>query len=319
MEKLKIRNKLISTPLIDIIYDIRNNCRNGKLRTIKINNDNILVSCPNPNHKRGLESNASSGVYIGKSNSKTKYGTFHCFACDTVCSFEHFVALCFECSVEDACDWLIENYASEEIEYDIELEEISLFKPNTKQYLKESILDNFQSYHPYMNQRKLSREICERFKIKYSDNYLIFPFYDIKNNLLGLTKRSVLSKQFYIDPNIDKSQNLYLLNEIKNKNITTCAIVESQIDALTSFQYGMPAVATLGGITKEQVALLNKSGIRILYTIFDNDMSGERFTNILNKYIKKDILVINVKLPKGYKDVNDTTYDIFWETIKKST
>ena len=52
--------------------------------------------------------------------------------------------------------------------------------------------------------------------------------------------------------------------------------------------------------------------------MFDNDFRGNQFTQTLNKHLSKEILAINVKFPAEYKDVNDTSKEIFWQSIEKA-
>lgn len=90
------------------------------------------------------------------------------------------------------------------------------------------------SFHPYMIKRHLNQDICNKFKVKYDNKSesLVFPVWDENNNLVMLTRRSVLNKTFLIDKGIDKP--VYLLNYIQKENITKCIITEGQIDALTA-------------------------------------------------------------------------------------
>lgn len=316
---LKVRNKIINTPLLEIINDLKSQLHNGKLQTIKVIGQDIRVTCVNPDHKGGHESEASAGVYFGKDSDKLKYGTYHCFTCGIACSFVHFVAMAFECSDDTAEQWLIDNYADATEEYEIDLPEIELVKPKA-QYINENILKKFQDFHPYMIQRKLTKEVIKEFEIKYSDGYLIFPVRDHTGKILMLTRRSVEGKTFIIDK--DKEKPLYLLNYIKRHNIDKALICEGQIDALTAWGYGMPAMATMGAVSDIQINELNKSGIRVLYLFFDNDKAGREFTYKILRKLNKQILPIIVKLNiPNKKDINDLTDDEFWnciETAEKS-
>lgn len=312
MCQLRIENKIISTPLIDIIKDIRNKLHNGKLATIKEMGDNIRITCPCSHHKGGKELKASASVYIGDKTDQLDYGWFRCFTCNTQGPFSRFVAECFECSEEKAKEWLIENYASSEIEREFDLPEISL-KPNSfPKYLNDSILNTFQDFHPYLTKRKLSKHICELFSVKYDpkSNSIVFPVYDERHKLAMLTRRNVDNKTFVIDK--DKEKPLYLLYYVKEHNIQEAIITEGQIDCLTAYEYGFPAVATMGSPSEHQIELLNKSGLRTIYTMFDNDDAGRRFTEKVTKKLRKDILVINVEIPiQGKKDINDLTQEEF--------
>lgn len=325
MERLKVRNTKISTPLLNIIKDTKSSIFNGKLNVIKPVGNNIRVTCVNPDHKGGHESRASAHVYIGESNDNVQYGTYSCFTCQLTCSFVHFVALAFEKSDLWAENWLIEKYADGTIEEElinlpkIELKSNNAFNNSRQYFLNESILDEFESFHPYMSQRKLTKRIIEVFKIKYDPKTesIVFPVFDDKNNLVMLTRRSVEGKRFIIDK--DKQKPLYLLNYIKEHGIKKVLLVEGQIDALTACVYGFPAIATIGSITEHQIEQLNRSGIRILYTSFDNDEAGKRFKRTLMKNLRKDILTVDVDISKtGKKDINDLTEKEFWQCIDEA-
>jgi len=320
MEYLKVRNTKISTPLLNIVKDIKGSIINGKLAVIKPRGKDIRVSCVNPNHKGGHENRPSADIYIGNSTDRVKYGTYSCFTCQLACSFVHFVALAFDKTDEWAEKWLIENYSDGIIETELlDLPEINIKAKPTKQILDESILDTFESFHPYMIQRKLSKRIIELFKIKYDPKTkcIVFPVYDENNKLVMLTRRSVESKRFIIDKN--KQKPLYLYNYIKEHNIDKVIITEAQIDALTACVYGFPAIATMGAISEHQIELLNKSSIRILYLFFDNDYWGKRFKQNLLDKLRKDILIVDVDITKtGKKDINELSEDEFWDCIIES-
>ena len=286
----------------------------------KKTNDSYMVCCPF--HADGREEHPSCGIVCVDTLKDVPFGTFNCFACSTKGPLWRFVAQVLKCSDEKAKQWLIDNFTlsteDEEI-FDLPKIEIGEVKNKRTQFLDENILKNFQSYHPYMTQRKLSKRIIEVFKIKYdpATQSLVFPVWDECGRLVMLTRRNVNSKIFMIDA--DKEKPLYLLNYIKQHNIQECAIVEGQIDCLTCCTYGMPAVATMGNISEHQIELINKSGIRVLYAMFDNDKSGKMFYQKLKKGIRKDILLIYVPiLILGKKDVNDLSEDEFWRCIEEA-
>lgn len=279
----------------------------------KKTNDSFMVCCPF--HSNGKEEHPSCGIVFVDTLKDVAFGTFNCFACSEKGPLWKFVAKVLRCSDEKAKEWLIENFTEsiEDIIADIPKFELP---QKTKKYLDEKILDTFQSYHPYMTKRKLSKRIIEVFKIKYDPNTqsLVFPVWDENNKLVMLTRRNVNKKIFMIDA--DKEKPLYLLNYIRSHNIKECVICEGQIDCLTSCSYGMPAIATMGNISDHQIDLLNKSGIRILYAMFDNDRAGKSFYLKLKKGLKKDILLIYVPIVYlNKKDINDLSEDEFWECI----
>ncbi len=321
-EYIEVKNRHIYTPLLDIIMDIKRQLHNGKLKEIKKQgNSNIRVTCPH--HKNGLENDADCDVYVGpttktaKGEIKTVYGTVKCFACGFKGNFIKFVAECFDKSYEWAEDWLIENYDSVESGEDvIELEPIILNKVK-KPYLNESILNTFEDFHPYMLQRKLTKEVIKEFEIKYDPKTecLVFPVRDETGKLWMLTRRSVKNKTFIIDSN--KQKPVYLLYYLKKRGIQEAYICESQINALTLWTHHLPAVALFGTGSDYQYEILNKSSIRVYNLMFDGDEAGEKGIREFLANIRKDVIVNVIRLPKG-KDINDLSYDEVENLIDKA-
>lgn len=307
MQYLKIGNYMIDEPLINIVYKIKSELHNGKLKTIKIKGNDIWVSCPNINHKDGREEHASCCIYIGDDES---YGVFHCFSCGCKGTFDEFVSLCFDEKVEFGKEWLIARYGDTMLQDEsINLPEITL---NDKKYdvINENILNTYQSWHPYLEKRKLTRNVCELFKVKYDDKQkmIVFPVYDENEKLIMFTRRSVLSKLFVIDA--CKEKPVYLYYFIKKNNIDEAVVCESQINALTCWTYHVPAIALFGTGTRYQMSILNKSCIRHYYLAFDGDDAGDHAIVRFLKSIRPDVFVDIMIIPRG-KDVNDLSEEEF--------
>lgn len=309
MPYLRINNKVINTPLLEIIKIIQSKIYNGKLKVVKNRGDNIRITCPF--HKNGLENKASADIYVGDKLDAIEYGWFKCFTCGEQGPFYKFVAECFDISEAAAKHWLIENFADSEIEYSVDLPPIEL-NQKRPEYIPEAILETFDNFHPYMIERKLSKRIIEVFEVKYDSKSkcLVFPVRDDLGRLVSLIRRSVNDKTFIIEKDTEKP--LYLMHYMKKNNIQKCMITEGPIDALTACSYGFPCIATLGAISEHQIDLINKSNIRVLYTMFDNDQAGKRFEQKLLNKIRKDILVVRVPIPfSDKKDINDLSQEEF--------
>lgn len=314
MSSLVIDNKTISKPLIEIIKDIKSCLNNGKLKVIKAKGNNIRVTCPH--HNNGLENDASADIYIGPKDDRVEYGFFNCFACHDKGPFYHFVAECFDTSDEWAKEWLIEHYADGIIEYELDLPEIDINTLNKTEYLDEKILDTFEDFHPYMLKRKLTKEVCKEFEVKYDPRTksLVFPVRDEKGKLVMLTKRSVENKNFMIDAN--KEKPVYLLYYLLKRNIQEAFIFESQLNCLAAWTHGFPSVCLFGTGSAHQYKLLNKSGIRVFNLVFDGDEAGDKGVRNFKKNIRKDVIVNVINVPRG-KDFNDLTYEEAEEIVTK--
>jgi hypothetical protein len=313
MRVLRVDNYIIETPIYEVVNQLRMALTNGKLREIKSwseGDDNIVVTCPNRHHKGGHESSAAMNIYVGDS-SKIPYGFCKCWACDFQCNFVRFVAECFECSEEYAKNWLIEKFGVFS-EAQVLTDEPIIIKPKrSSAKLPASYLNNLQDWHPYLAERKLSREVCELFKVKYDPktSQIVFPCFDAAGNILMAPRRSVVYKNFYLDKEQDKP--VYCLDYIINNNITTAMICEGPIDVLTCYTYGYPAIGTFGNPSPEQIQAINRSPIKVLYLAMDNDAAGRRMANTIRAGLDPRIIIKNVIWPAGRKDPGECTFEEF--------
>ena len=317
MRQLIIDNYVINKPIEEILTLLKLSLTNGKLKDIENKGDDILVTCPH--HDGGHEKTPACNIYIGN-DTKLPYGYFNCFVCGEKGSFLKFVAECFDAPESYAKAWLLKNFGGELIAKNLFMGEPIVLNRNkgVKKHLDESILDQYQTWNPYLAKRKLSREICELFKVRYDPKYrqVIFPAYDIKGNLVMLTKRSIDTKSFYLDKDVEKP--VYCLDYVMKNNIKTVLITEGPFDCLTGWEYGFPTIATFGKISDYQIEQINKSCINIIYAAFDNDAAGRSFLETLKRKLTKRIIVIETKFPAGRKDVNDLSKEELQEIIKNA-
>ena len=274
MRSLVVDNVIIDTPIKEILERLQITLTNGKLKDIQVKGDNILVTCPH--HGNGTESHPACNIYVGD-DSNIAYGYFRCFVCEEQGNFLKFVAECFDSSEEYAKNWLLKTFDGQIVERQvfmddpIDLKALAIKKK--PKVLDEKVLDQYQSWTPYLAKRKLSRQICE------------LPAYDIKGRLVMLPKRSIDTKTFYLDKDVEKP--VYCLDKIQKENYETALIVEGPIDCLTGWEYGYPTIATLGRISDYQIEQINKSCISVLYIMFDNDDAGRSFTKALKSKLTK--------------------------------
>lgn len=307
---LIIKGKCIDAPIEVILNTLKKELNNGKLRDIGENiKDNIAVTCPV--HKDGYERNPSCQIFTSRDSDIVEYGTVHCFTCGYKSRLPDFITTCFD--EKDPAfgeEWLIERFG---IEYDSNsryLPEIVLIKNKKKKYLNEDILKQYNFYHPYMWKRGLSKQVVDFFKIGFDSNknMIVFPVWDEFGKLVMLTRRSVVDKTFLIDKDIDKP--VYLLNIINDYNYKKVYVCESQINALTCWSWGYPAIALFGTGSKYQYDILNKCGIRHYVLCFDGDNAGNKGIERFKENLRKDVFIDIKQIPLN-KDVNDLTKEQF--------
>ena len=313
MRVLRVDNYIIETPLFDIVMQLRMALTNGKLREIKTwteGDDNIVVTCPNRHHKGGREHSAAMNIYVGD-DTKIPYGHCKCWACDFQCSFTYFVAECFECSEDFAKKWLIDKFGILSSSNIITDDDIVIKPKKSSAKFPANYLDSLQNWHPYLAERKLSREVCELFKVKYDPvtSQIVFPCFDVAGNIIMAPRRSTVYKNFYLDKRQDKP--VYCLDFIIKNNITTAMICEGPFDVLTCYTYGYPAIGTFGNPSPSQISAINKSPIKVLYLAMDNDNAGRRMANTIKASLDPRIIVKEVKWPAWAKDPNELTFEEF--------
>lgn len=303
--ELVINGYAIVEPIRNILYQAKREADNFKLQRIIDRGSEVLITCPV--HKNGQESHPSCFVNADK-DSNIEYGFYHCFTCGSAGPLWKLIAEIFETDDDFGKQWLISRFGAV-TSYRANLLDAFDFldEKEEKQELDESILLQFEAWHPYLEKRKLTKEICERFEVKFdpNTNCVVFPVRDEFGKLSFLTRRSVESKAFMIDKDADKDSTVYLLNEVIQHNCRTVIVVESQINALTLWKYGYPAVALFGaGTTDSQVEKLNRTSIRNYILAYDNDFAGRKGATKFKNKIRNDVLVEDILMPVG-KDVND--------------
>lgn len=306
---LVIRQHIIDAPILSIIEFINVNSKGKYFSKSKVDEKEDYISVQCPFHKDGKEEHPSCSIYTNKTSNEIVYGTYHCFTCGAKGSLVSLVSYTLGCSVSQAENLLISKFSgtirAKGIDELID-GRIDLSTTVKKDVISESILEKYNQYHPYMSERKLTPEVIRTFKVGYNSEKkcLTFPIWDVSGNLCMITERSVERKRFYI-PHC-KNKPVYLLNYIKDNSITEVTVVESQLDALTLWSWGIPAIALLGTGSKYQYELLKKSGIRVYHLAFDGDSAGrkgaEKFVRNMPSWVFTDVVAI----PDGM-DVNDCT------------
>lgn len=308
MGNLIINNYVISAPIIDILNKAKSYITTGKLAMIEDKGEYVRVTCPN--HKDGMETRPSCSVYDGDDIQK---GHAHCFTCQFNAPLYVFLAKAMDISQDAAKEWLITNFGDVQLEnrfkdlkftFDRKKEKV-----NTE--INESVLNTFESYHPYMTKRKISDDTIKKYELKYdpATKCIVFPVRNKNGKLVYLTRRSVDTKKFIIDPGIKKE--VYLLYDVLKNNYKEVYITESQINALVCNSYGKQAVAMFGcGCPDYQINDLNNTGVKKYIIALDPDLAGLNGTlKLCNKLSKLKFVDVMI-LPKG-KDIGDLTKEEF--------
>lgn len=296
---LYVRNRLIKDPLINILKQVQSELTNGKLKQIRPGTNYIQITCPI--HKDGQEQHPS--CVVSTEEQLDRYGVCKCFTCGYTANFITLISDCFEISYSKAETWIIEHTSSYFVENDFDLPEIT-FENQTTKYLDENILQQYNYYHPYMYQRQLTKPVIDKFHIGYDkeNDCITFPVWDEQGHLVTITKRAIHTKKFYLEKDIQKP--VYLLNFIKQEGLDNIYVTESQINALTLWSWGFPAIALFGTGSSHQYEILKKSGITHYILCFDGDEAGDKGIKNFISNLSDSALITIIHVPRG-KDIND--------------
>lgn len=304
---LIVKKKIINGDLKSILEKLRMDAHKPYLfKDMKASGDSLMTQCPY--HSGGKESRPSCG-FVNTRFGKSENYKMHCFSCGKIVSLPQLAAYLFGSDIEFAETWLVNNFGGDAALID-ELPEIDL-NFNKETFMDESILNNYDYYHPYMWKRKLSKEVVDKYRVGFDPvrKCLTFPVWDSKGRLKLITTRSVDTKQFYI--NEDQNKPVYLLNFIMKEGVTDKVhVCESQINSLTLESYGYRSIALLGTGSYPQYKILKNSGIRHFTLCLDGDKAGRLGTKRFINNAKLDVLIDVVEIPNG-KDVNDLTKEEF--------
>ena len=278
-------------------------------REIKVGQDNVMVSCPF--HKDGNERKASCGISL-RDVGETKAGTVHCFTCGKITTFTEMISYClgYNDKGEHGLKWLKDFINFNEL--DSRSIDFKINRGNIEQskYVSEEELDSYRYYHPYMYERKLTKEVIIKYDVGYDKNTdsITFPVKDDKGNVLFIARRNVKFKLFNYPSGSLKP--LYGIYE-SDKNADYVIITESIINCLTCISYGYNAIALNGTGSNKQIQDILKLPYRVLILALDNDEAGDKGClrikeKVGNKFILKRFIIDE----KG-KDINDLTKDEF--------
>ena len=302
--QLKVKNRIITEPIINILKTARSEANNGKLKDIvDKHNGNLLISCPC--HKNGLEKKPSCTVALA-TDTDLEPGFAHCFTCGYNAPLTQIITDVFDADdISFGEEWLVERFGTTLVSTVELLPEITLErKVKEQKFLDESVLLDYDYYHDYMWYRKLSKEVVDMFRIGYDKTRqaITFPVYDEKHRLVMITARSVNTKMFFIPSDVEKP--VYLLHHLLENNIKTAYVCESQINCLYLWSLGYPSICLFGTGSSHQYEVLRKSGIRNFILAFDGDEAGRKGAYRFRKNMPNDCFITDVLLPAG-KDIND--------------
>lgn len=311
---IKVGNFFITTPITEILSLLKVElAQQGKSRfaVIKDTNSNVHTNCPF--HKDGQERNPSFGI-LKQNKGKIPAGAVHCFTCGYSADFPTFIGDLFGMGTEFGIDWLVGSKSitnnRDNMAFDVSRDK----KRVHTSVSKEELLSYQQEKDPhnYLINRGVSQKILDYFGVGYCKNFLgqgetvTFPVWNSSGEIEFVAHRFIKKKFFHYPENVEKP--VYALDKLLNFN-GNVVVVESIIDCLTLWSWGIEAIALNGTGTEKQYKEITKMPARCFYTAFDGDFGGRKATERFYDNVKGK-LIATIQIPNG-KDVNDLTHEQF--------
>lgn len=266
----------------------------------ELDND-LMIFCPFHNNTRSPAGEVSKET-----------GLFWCFSCQESKNLEEVIMQATKRSYFEAVrlidskkdDRNLLDKLSDKLE---NKKELKRFDENLIEKLHENLMSNSRAQQ-YLANRGITKDSATNYKLGYSENQdmITIPVHSPDAYYLGFVGRSIEGKIFKNSTDLPKSKTLF--NLWRNKRVDKVFVVESSFDAIMIEQAGGHAVATLGAtISKEQRRLLKQYFNQVI-ALGDNDEAGQNMSNKLITDLGAGKCIV-AKLPDGYKDVSDLSFD----------
>lgn len=291
---------------VDAVFDALK-ASTSFFRIVNESGDDLLTQCPF--HGFGNEQHPSFGICHNRAN--PHYGKYHCFACDARGTI---VSLVNHLSNRDANDRYGIDFihSVSDVSFIDRAGNVSLSKrePVKPEQVTEVELLSYRSTAvPYLTEQRKIKPIIQRvFDTGYDPvtNAVTFPVKRVDGSVAFVVRRSIDKKWYNYPLGVDKPvYGVYEFQKIVPRTSMfgkRVVLVESIINALTFWGYGIPAWALLGTGSQTQIDFLNSTDIREYLLCLDGDKAGQKGTNKLKKELKARTIEIPM-LPS--KDVND--------------
>lgn len=219
---------------------------------------------------------------------------------------------------EETADYLITKYG---VNAD---GEIKLVKPTIKIKRDRQALNLCiePAVTEYLSRRGISAEVQRMFGVGYDekDDAVMLPWRLADGRLANVKYRKTSGKAFWFERNGWPIRELvYGIDLIYAQDIRKAAIVEGEIDAMSFWTAGIPAIA-VGGTAFSRVKrdVILRSPIEELVIATDADKPGERLARELEREFSGRLRLGKVSLAElGAKDANEALVRLGAEKLRK--
>lgn len=221
-------------------------------------------------------------------------------------------------SYEETESRLISLYSPQYAELDeLKLPDISewVYEGKAPKTFNKSELEPYAFRHPYLENRGIPANVQRAFDIGFEPetNSVVIPWHNAQGEIVSWKHRRVNSKVFwYVKGGQPIRNHLYGIHWVVKRGFKEVWIVESEIDALTLWSKGIPAVAigtTVLNNAKKDVLL--KAGIQSVVIATDNDDGGRKGRRVIIEKLSGLVNLREIVWDGIYeKDINEIRNDV---------
>ncbi|SET42985.1 Toprim-like [Oceanobacillus limi] len=224
-------------------------------------------------------------------------------------NFPKLLAFLRDETYEETCEYLTELYGMPAQTESYIIPKLSLPKRRVPVKLPESTLAPYRYRHKYLASRGISEKVQRFMGVGYSkqSRAIVLPWRHADGSLANVKYRKVRGKVFWYEKGAEPVRRLvYGIDKVYRHNLTEVYVCEAEIDAMSVWTSGKPAVAIGGAsVSDEQLELIRKSPIESVVIATDNDKAGEKVKRQLVEGLRGYVGLRELALPDGVKDVND--------------
>lgn len=159
--------------------------------------------------------------------------------------------------------------------------------------------------HRYWIKRGFTPETIQAWSLGYDPltGCCTIPYRTPEGSLLGVILRRIDNgfPKYKYPKGFDRAHSLFGSWRVTHRH-STVAVVEGSLDAVSCWQAGVPALAQYGSsLSRGQVDLLKRIGVRRVVLMYDNDTAGIKATQTAHEMLDGHaILVKDVQYPDGF-------------------
>lgn len=292
---------VLSSIDVDAVFELLKNST-PYFNKVSYTQDDIVTQCPF--HGFGNEQHSSFGICNNRS--KPEYGLYHCFACSASGTIIQLVNRLNNVGDDNDLSLIQQISDIAFTEYRM-LPQLTSRKKEQEQSVTDIELKSYRITHvDYLDKRGIKPLIQQAFDCGYDEvqEAVTFPVKRLDGSVCFVVRRKIKYKQYHYPLGVEKP--IYGLYEFQQMfpNRREIVIVESIINALTLWGWGIPAVALLGTGSQTQIDFLNTTDFRKYIICLDGDTAGWKGTEKLKASL--NAYTTAVPMIPG-KDVNDLT------------